>query len=594
MQFDLFSQIQTELYDFFNTKVHLAGTKSEGDARFLTNNNKNFEFSQWEMVNLIDLYYNSKFESGMLDSEGQRKLFLNICKFRSDVASKQIDLDVKDFQFLPEDADSEWGAFLMSKEFKYWAKENYFGELLNTCVENFPKYGWLVLKEVKGKLEFVPLQTLRNQQDAESLETARFVTIEHPAMTLDEMQAMKGWDTNGIDMKFGETTKVFERYGFVPLAAIKQHNGEKVTDEDYKTVVDSLSIVMLDDLKDKNKPNGNVLFFEQISKRPFVEGHWTKLHGRLMGVGEIENQLENQVGMNMAFNLFRRNLLYSSKKVWQTAGEDVAKNLVRDVKDGSVLEVGPNGAITPVDMTNRSTSDYNSFMNALDSNSDKKSFTYEAATGESMNSGTPFRLGVLLSNAVNSHFELKREKLGLILKRAVVSKIVPSFKKSNTRKHIVSMFADEEGFEALKMAALNVHLNDSIKQHLLQGEVPDVEALKAKVTDDLNNKRFMYVDVPDSFYDDINYKLTLTVTGEEVDLPKKIETLTNLYTSLAQAGDPRANKVLSRIMGLTGENFDILAGPAPAPTPPPVMQGAQPSPIQPSTLNQPAQSPTTL
>jgi hypothetical protein len=599
--FHLPSQIKKELQDFFQEKVHIAGVQNEESARYLNKTGKHYEFSQWEMINKIDLAYNSKFESGPIDSEGQRKLFLNICKFRSDVASKQIDLDVKNFQFIPEDGEKEWAAFFMEKEFHYWAKENHFGELLNTCVENFPKYGWVVLKEVKGNLEFVPVQTIRNQQDAESLATARYVIIEHEGMTLDEMQKMKNWDTDGLDMDFNEKTTVYERYGFATRAALKSFNGEEPSDGDDKEVIDTLSISTLKNKEKGATPDGNILFWEEIKERPFVEGTWTKVHGRLMGVGEIENQLENQIGTNMSFNLFRRQLLWSSKKIFQSSSDDIAKNLVKDVRDGDVLQVGTNGQISPVDMSNRAIGDFSNFGAMIEKNADQRSFTFEAATGEQLPSGTPFRLGVLMSNAVASHFDLKREKLGFIMKQGVVDFVIPNFKKQAKKQHTFALFTDEAGFEALKAAHLDAIVLRERNAALVRGELPDMAALKAQTLEQLDKKRFLYTDIEEAYYDDFNHLVTLTVTGEEIDLPKKIETIANAAMMFNARGDfARADKLTARGMALTGENFDILSGPTPAAAP--AMNGAapaapgqaQPSPVQATTLNQPATAPATL
>ena len=573
---EIFAQTKKELDSFFHDKVHIAGISKNENARYMTGKSKSYEFSQWETVNLIDLYYNSKFESGVMDSEGQRKIFMNICKFRADVASKQIDLDVKDFVFYPEDATSEWGATFLSREFKQWAKENYFGELINICVENFPRYGWIVLKEVAGHLEFVPLQTLRNQQDAKSLAEATFVIIEHKEMSLDDMNAMKGWNTENINLPNGKRTTVYERYGFVSLAQYKKANGETVEDGDDDVMVDCLTIMTIDAAP--KKIDGNILFMEKITERPFVEAHWATQHGRLMGIGEIENQFENQIGSNLSFNLYRRQLLWSSKKVFQSPDDNIARNLVKDVKDGDVLKISPNGNITQVDMGNRAAGDFANFSGILEKNSDQKSFTYEVATGASLPSGTPFRLGVVLSNAVNSHFDLKREKLGLLLKRAMQELVLPNFKKEFSREHLISMFSDEEGFGTLKDIVTKLEINSRIKEHLLNGEMPNVDTIKADIEEQMSKKNYLFIKIPDSFYKDIKYKIGLTVTGEEIDIPKKIETLTNLYTSLSQRQDPRADFVLARILSYTGENMDMLAGKAAAPqaTPvPPISQMPQ-------------------
>lgn len=581
---DIYSQLKYELAEFYEKNLYLAGTNDQESARYLDTKNRKFIFNQWKTVNLIDLYYNSKFESGPFDSEGQRKLFLNICKFRSDVAAKQIAFQVKDFEFIPEEGEDEWPAYFLQKEFAYWAKENYFGELLNKCIEAFPKYGWVILKEVKGKLEFVDLQTVRCQQDAKSIQTARYFIIEHPAMTLEEMKEQKGWDTSNLTLEPGESDNVYERYGLVRKSEYNKFHGNPYEEGSEDEMIDCLTILTMHE-NAKEEPDGHTLFMEQIDRRPFQDARWSTQYGRLMGIGEVEAQMENQIGANMSFNLFRRQLLWSAKKVFQSTDDGIARNLVKDVKDGDVLQIGPNGNITQVDMSNKAIADFQNFGKIINDNADQTSFTFESSTGDSLPSGTPFRLGVLLNNTVNSHFKLKQDILGLFFKRVMKEMVIPKYKEEFDEEHIISMFADEEGFEVLKQTALHLNLNDAIKNSLMAGEIPDVPSLQAQISAHLDKQRLLYVKIPASFYDDIDFKVTLTITGDEVDIPKKIETLTNLYTTLAQQQDPRANKVLARILALTGENFDVVAGQAPAPA-----QQPQIPMQQTSGLAQPAQN----
>jgi hypothetical protein len=132
--FDIIGQIGKEVQSFKTDKILIAGTQQDTGI-YLNKDQRGYKFSQWETLNLIDLYYTSKFETGLQDSEGQRKLFLNICAFRADVASKMIDLDTKDFIFVPDDSSSKWGAWFINKEFRDWARMNYFGEFINEIVE---------------------------------------------------------------------------------------------------------------------------------------------------------------------------------------------------------------------------------------------------------------------------------------------------------------------------------------------------------------------------------------------------------------------------------------------------------------------------
>lgn len=571
--FDLIGQIGKELKAFKEDKILIAGTKEE-TGRYLGKQQKGYSFSQWETLNLIDLYYNSKFETGLTDSEGQRKLFLNICAFRADVASKMIDLDTKDFVFIPDDSSSKWGAWFITKEFKDWARKNYFGEFINELVENFPKYGTIVVKKVGKMLERTPLKHLVMQQDAKSLEESTHVIEIHEKMTKQDMKKFKDWDTDGIELKFGETADVYERYGYVPTSFYNKYKKiEEEVDED--DVVRVLAIATCREKEKTDEFTGSILFMEKITKLPYQEVHWKKQDGRWLGVGEIENQFENQISRNMLANLRRRALLWSSKKIFQSPDDTIAKNLIRDVKDGDVLRIMPNGNITQVDMASRQFGEFSSTEQVWETNSDQKSFTYEAATGESMPSGTSFRLGVVMSNAVASHFNLKKQKLGLFLKRVVLEQIFEIFKKENSKEHILMVFGNEEGINDLKKVTATIEFNKRIFEWALSDgtDLPNFDLVKSLIEDEMKKKSHLQITIPNDYYDTIKHHMELTVTGEEVDVNAKIQTLTTLYQSLVAKGDPRADQVLDKIMSYTGENLEAILGTAP--------QAQMPMPNQP-------------
>lgn len=587
--FSIGIQVRDELKGFSNGKVRLASVeKQDTTVRFLKKNQAGYFFNQLETLSLIDLYYNSKFENGEKDNLNQTKIFLNVGKFRSEVSSKQIDIDTKDFRFLPDDYSDPWVAFFLQKEFKEWCKDSYFGDLLNVLVEKFPKYGTVVLKEVGNEVFDVPLQNLRNEQTAESLQKASFVIEEHADMHLWEMQAMKGWNTAGLTLKYNETLTVYERYGHVPVKWLNGVNQKKVPEGTDTGSTDAMVIMAF--VKTPGKADGVHIFFaEAIKKRPYREKHWSRQHGRWLGVGVMEDQIENQKAKNIIVNLVRRSLHWSAKRVMQSTTTDmVQKNLVKDVKDGEILEVGVNGQISQVDLSSKSNVEFSQFLAEFEKNSDQKAFTYEAATGEAMPSGTPFRLGVLLSDAVNSYFGLKREKLGLLVRDVVNDFLVPQFLTDmGDSERIISMFSDEPGFLALKDATMGYVRSEATRVGILTGKPVD-PTLLMDATNPFEAIRTIYIKKHANAYRDAKYKFDLTVTGEEIDLKAKLQTLETLYQAMAARNDPRAEAVLERITALSGENMAVF-GPASAPAPvaPPVANAnpALPAPAAPATAN---------
>lgn len=559
-KFDIYSQLQDELTDFEEEKTIATTEESKKDrVRKAEESDSGYQFNQREVLEKIDLYTNDTFVSGQTDPEGRRKLFLNILNFRVDVATKQTDLDVKDFLFIPEDGGSVWGSYLMQREFKDWANDNDFGQMINRINEDRNKYGTAVVKDTKNGLEKICLQDLINDQEAESLDTADYVIQVHDDMDYDDLKEMPDWDLSNLNLDFGETITVYERYGKVPKAFLKRQKGadpEEIKEEDYKAGVDTMAIIAETKVNDKDR--GNLLFIEKVNDRPYLETHFERVEGRWLGKGVAEKQFENQVAANMAANMRRQDLEWSSKKLFQTDDPNIGDQFLTQVKDGYIIEV--DGEVGQVQTASTSLADYQQFEQRFKNNSNKKAFTFESATGESMPSGTPFRLGAILNQSVNSHFNRKREDLGLFFKNVTRDFILPTFKKEKRKSHMVTLFNGEAGIRKLVEEVAESRAEERLKEELLKGNVINPRQVKQEVQQDLLGQDEFFVEVPDGFYDNIQVKTDIVITGESDNIQSRIATLRTTFQLLQKQGDPRAQKVLDKILALSGENLSVVAG----------------------------------
>ena len=548
--FNIFAQLQSELDDYFTGKVKI-GQGSKQSKR------NPYEFSQFDTLETIDYYCGSKFEKGDKDTDGTPKLFLNLVTFRAETASKNIDLDVKDFNFIPENDDTIYGALLLRKLFRRWAKENYFGEMINDMVDDFPKYGTIVVKRAGKTIQRVDLCTLRNQQDAESLNEATYVIEEHKNMNRHEMQEMPDWDLADLKTEWDSKTTVYERYGYVPLDWYKSYKKEEVKEGDDRKSIKVMAILAPD--ADSKDPEGALLFCEEIDELPYQEVHYKKIAGRWLGEGEVEKNFGNQVAKNMIFNLRKRALAWSAKNIFQSMSEEVANNLVREVKDGDVLKIEANGALTRVDTVNRSNADATAIDQAVEDNANQRSFTFESATGEALPSGTSFRLGAMITNTVQSYYKLKRQKLGLFFTRLVTEDLIPIFAQDNKKAGSVMFFEGEDGFDTLRQAKKENLKAQIIIDKILNNKLDEIENLNEQVDVLLSLKTADSYSFEDEYWDSLKYQVAIEVTGESTDVVKRMETLTTLYTSMVQAGNPNAEAVLKRILALTGEKMPLQA-----------------------------------
>ena len=580
--FSIAFQINKELGDFYKKQLKLAAvTMQDNDSlRYLNRDSAGYFFNQAQTLAIIDLYYNSKFENGAKDKLGHRKIFMNVGKFRTEVAAKQIDLDTKDGRFVPDQYADPWIALFMQKEFKEWAKDTDFGELLNTCVDSFPKYGTVVLKQYDtNKIKFVPLQTLRNDQTAEDLQTATYVIEEHPKMTRWEVEQMKGWDMGELQLDYDQEIDVYERYGYVPLSWLNQKNYRPAQVNDDETYVDAMVICTFDKNAKNMKSTEHVFFAEQIKERPYREAHWNKQYGRWLGLGIMEDLIENQEAKNIIVNLQRRSLQWASRKNFQSSNTDlVGKSLVKDTIDGEIVEVGANGQITPIDFTNKSSGEFNLFLNEWENNANQKAFTFDVMMGTAMPQGTAFRTVAALTQAANSFFQMKRQKLALFLQRTLNDFIIPQFLKDiGNQDKVLNFFHDEPGFEALKEAAMSYVKSEAIRISLLSGKEVDTQTLTNAVNP-FDAVKQLFFSRPRKFYETAKHSFEFVLTDESVNINDKIQTLTILYQSMQQAGDTRAPKVLDRILALSGEDSSTFGQSQPMQ---PQQQAQQPQPKAP-------------
>ena len=551
--FNIFGKVKEELKDFFEKDIEIAGAVVDGKKI------KGYSYNQFKRLQAIEYIDASTFLTGDRDSEGQQKFFVNKASFYREVSSKNIDIDVKHFNFMPEEDESENGTIILRKKFRRWSKEQGLSEKINDSVDRFPKYGSVVGKKVGKEIEIVPLLSIRNQQDAKTLNEASYVIIEHNGMTYSKMSKFPNWNLKDLDMKWDDEITVYERYGEVPLSFYNEQKGLKYSKEDELKTIYTVTIITTE--KSKSKDGGTVLFIEE-TEEPFVEAHYSKQDGRWLGIGEMEKQIENQAGFNMIFNMMKKGLSWSVKNIFQIQDDTAINNLVREVKDGDVLKIDTPDGFKRVDTQNRATSDSVNMNNILEKISDQRAFAFEAATGEGFTSGTPFRLGAIVGQSVQAYYSLKREKLGLFWKNIILNFMIPSFFKETPKEFIECVADTEDGFETLRQLKIKRLVTDKILELALEDKPIDTTAIKMDVELALESKPRDYYKLTKKELENLKYRFDIDITGESIDTAQKIETLTTLYTVLAQKQDPASEEVLKRIMILTGEKMPRVSSQA--------------------------------
>lgn len=567
--YNIFTVLTDSIAEFDTETISVIPESTEdSNRRYLGNGNNGYKFSQRDILNDIDMAYNSIYKNGKYDKEGQRKAFLNVVRFYVQVAIKNTNPNISDYNFSPTDYSTEnlWAVWFTKRQFANFVRDEGYGKIEDDLHVDFCKYGSAVAKKIKDDVVRVPLRALRCDQGAENLldgiKGGTPLTIEHQMSYVNYCDYKDVWQD--IDMYDGKR-KIYEMYTYMTKADLMKLQNQDCTEADYKEMVLTMSIIMPTESTQKeegNKYPEALLFIEQIDELPFEEVHSEKQDGRWLGLGNVEKQLENQIARNTSANMRRRSMMWSSKNIFQTQGDAIGKNLVKNVQDGEILQVGLNGLIQKVDTTTRGLSDYAQDEQIWEDNGQKQSFSFEAATGETMNAGTPFRLGAMLSNSVMGYFDGQKEIFGRFRENLYYNLLIPIFKK-RAKDDMIIISQTEEGYKMIRELFVDYFVNDyyaklALSEKFFDTDVMEKDAVIQMVTEQLSKHPELYVDVTKEMYKNAKYNIKLDLSKQTP--AADTETLTNLYATMSQKGDPRAEKVLEVILAQSGKILSNIAG----------------------------------
>lgn len=495
--------------------------------------NPSFATTQKDIINLIDLYWMSKYRDTDLDSSGYKKAFFNIIMKPVDVASKMIDLDTKDIRVIAENDRSYYLAWFFEKELKNWMKNRknqegkVFGQFMNECVYKWPKYGHIVAKKTDGMVSLVPIQNIRNKPKAKNILSSPWM-IEKHEYTPEELED-KNWDNveKVIDKYRDEETgmiTVYERTG------IYEDISENRSKYNYFIIAEG-------------SEDSEMLHYDTIDRRKvYKELKWDDIFGRAMGRGQAERLFENQIVKNQDIGLERAGLRWSSKHIFQTRDQNIAKNLFTDIENGELVIA--NSEITPIAVEERNLSFYNQSHQRWDANSADTTFSYEQMSGKRAPSGTTLGETILNTKMTGQYYELKQEEFGMFLRDILLEWVIPDFKKDKKNSHTLMMkeLAEEQRADIVKKAA-EVRLGD-------RGNPKAVENLASI----LKKQRELKIDKGD--YEDLEYRIDVVITGEQIDLASKISTLQTVLQILGSnptiMQDPRTKKIFLKTLDMAG------------------------------------------
>ncbi len=552
---NLMKQIEREINDYVSKSVTVG----------------EIPYSQYKLVRRIALFESKSYPNGKFDSQKNYKYFFDITSPRIDAEVKNIDFDTKNIEIYTARKGDEVKNIITQLKLIDWLRENGQAEELNSAIEEGSGWGNIVWKQVSKGYERADLRNFYViNQAARTLNESP--VIERHQLSQTELRAASSkWDETKLKQVIAscgenqykkddsasteETTvpyyTIFERNGEISMADLKEYKGEKPTEED-KSVYVLAKVVAAGVGSHGAVKIKQVLFAGEMSKMPYKEYHRGRYKGRWFREGIYEILFDIQVRANAIGNQIAAGLEWASKQIFFSPDKLFAQNILTDLKNGDVLR-STNVAHVPVRIEgfDQLVSDWNRLMNLANDLCNSR----EVVTGDSLPSGTPFRLGALMNANANKLFIFIRQKLAIPLGELFEEWIIPQLINELSSKEILRLTGDSDMLKRLYAIVVdNWYLRNLISIGVHTEEVAVL--LKTKKMEELMKNQSLFLTEFKKMFDEYKPNVAVVITGENVDLQEKLQTFS---TFIGLEADPvRRSYLIEKAMKLKGIDVGAL------------------------------------
>lgn len=595
--------------------------KAESDyTTGVTTIGKYVEFSQFENIEKIDAYLNSKHVSGQEDSMGRLKPFFNIVTGAVNIWFRATDIDRKNIRIKATKQKDFIGAFLATIHLQEWMKKDNFGQFLNDWGRSLARYGSSVLKFVEkgGKLHAEVVTWNRLISDTVDFENNP--KIEKLWLTPAQLRLNKAYDQDVVEgllnaIEARETMdgqkkdnkndyiEVFELHGNLPLSYLEDE--PDLADHELKEIyTQQMHVVSYVKSRDGKGYDDFCLLKGKEKNDPYMITHLIKEDGRSQSIGAVEHLFQAQWMVNHSIKAIRDQLDLASKIIYQTADTSfIGMNALDNIQNGDILIHKADMPLGQVNMASHDIGSLTSFKDQWQILAKEITSTPDSITGDTMPSGTAYRQVAILNQEAHSLFEIMTENKGLAIEQMMRKYIIPYLRKQmDTSEEISatlsdhnitqldSMYVTSESIRRHNAKLAFEAMNNPISQPAQGLDIPAEENKIRGELGKMGNQRFIKPsDIPTKTWSEIFENLTwdveVEVTPEQSEKEAILTTLTTVMQTLATnpavLQDPNMKLLFTKILETTGAVSPIEISATPQPVQQPQQtQGASPSAVE--------------
>lgn len=533
-------------------------------------------YSQYQTLKKVEFYTNSRYLNGNTDYRNRIKPFYNIINFRVNVAIRATDFDTKDFQVYSENPKHYIKSMMFSKEMRNWMKRTNFAHTLNEFGQIRPRYGGAVVKRVKRNGElYIQIPEWKNLiTDPVDLDAG--VIAERHFMTPVQLQSKRDvWDN--VVSEWDLIEKIFKKehgknYSTADRICVLEVEGEfesyyvEGESDEYKL---QRHFILLD----QNDQPAACLHSEFKTQRDYKYCPWNKVSGRALGLGVAEEGFEAQYATNDSILKEQDIMEIAARTLFWTDSDTVENNLLEDVETGQLLKVKPGESMQVLNSTPTSLPQLDNMRAKWDEQYSRATSTFEAITGETMPSGTPFRALAVQNQESTAMFQYRMEEAGIFWREVFSDWIVPHLKSKLTREHILASDYSTDELQTIDEALATDSANQKVIEQAIKGKVTNKEDYEKMLEAEREllkvNKATRFLQIPKDYFKDLEAQIDINITGEQVNKGVMFESINNLLVTISNSFNPNTgtfavleDPVMSKLFARAVEMADVGISPA--------------------------------
>lgn len=527
-QSSLLKRIEDEIENYLTNKVEIS---------------PEVHFSQYQLIKRLYKFKNKDLNNGSkINPDLSYDFYFDIISPRCDSEVKNLRFDTKNIMVFSVNPRKDFAAvYISNTQLKTWMAENGEDDKLKAAVEEFTANGNVIFKKITGGYEKVdPLNMVITNIKAETIEDTAI--IERHEMTASQIMRMDNWEDKeevikNCGNKFFQTTELTsENETTGKVYEIHEYTGE-VSDKEFKELSGDmngdenkyyLAKIIVAGLSKGNAGEKYTLFAEPLPKNKtmsdyYIDAHRGAYKGRFWREGMYEMLFDHQIRANEIGNQLATGLEWASKVFFQSSDSTILANIRADMENGEIITAKD---LKQVDVRMQSLDQLIADWNRLNQDADKLANSFEVVRGESLPSGTAFRLGVLMDQNAGKLFVMLRQKISMPYKRVFKNWVLPELIKELKGEDIFRLVGDMEIVDQFREIAVESWYTNNlvaIGPHTRE----QAEALKQEKLDDLRNSD-PTIENAKEIWDGVLPRMLVTITGENSDIQDQLQDLVNL------------------------------------------------------------------